>query len=111
MIRFVCVSFVLLFLSNCTQETQNRFSRGIQNWTGTNGVLDVISNGKLMYRFVSIDKLSTAEATGGGVSRPYRFGYGVLDKNHNFRQDEGEKRVYFEFSDYSTNYVFYENPY
>lgn len=111
MIRCVCVSFVLLFLSSCTQETQNRFSRGIQNWTGTNGVLDVISNGKLMYRFVSIDKLSTAEATGGGVSRPYRFGYGVLDKNHNFRQDEGEKRVYFEFSDYSTNYVFYENPY
>jgi hypothetical protein len=24
--------------------------------------------------------------------------------------DPGEKKVYFEFSDYSTSYIFYENP-
>lgn len=103
---------LFLLLTSCTQETQNRIARGIQNWTGTDGVLDVLSDGKIMYRFIMIDKLSTASATqGAGGSRPYRFGYGVLDKNQNFRQDPGEKKVYFEISDYSTNYVFYESPY
>jgi len=101
----------LLILGSCTQEIQNRISRGIQNWTGTNGVLDIISEGKLMYRFIKIDKMSTARATGdGGVNRPYRFGYGVLDVNQNMIQDPGEKKVYFEVSDYSTSYVFYEKP-
>jgi len=28
----------------------------------------------------------------------------------NFSADAGEKKVYFEFSDYSTSYVFFENP-
>lgn len=26
--------------ASCTQEQQNKISRDIQNWTGTNGVLD-----------------------------------------------------------------------
>jgi len=34
----------------------------------------------------------------------------VLDENLNDTKDAGEKRVYFEFSDYSTSYVFYESP-
>jgi len=34
----------------------------------------------------------------------------VLDANHNGEKDAGEKKVYFEFSDYSTNYIFFENP-
>jgi hypothetical protein len=42
--------------------------------------------------------------------RPYRFGYGVLDENFNGIKDTNEKKVYFEFSDYSTSYIFYENP-
>jgi len=102
----------LLVLTSCTQETQNRISRGIQNWTGTNGVLDIISDGKVLYRFIQIDKMTTGLATGAGntESRAYRFGYGVLDKNQNFQKDSDEKKVYFEISDYSTNYVFYENP-
>jgi hypothetical protein len=102
-----------LVASSCTQETQNRLSRGIQNWTGTDGVLDVISDGKLMYRFIKIDKLTTASSTGvgsSGESRAYRFGYGILDKNFNLVPDDDEKKVYFEVSDYSTQYVFYENP-
>lgn len=106
--------FVLLVISltSCTQEVQNRISRSIQNWTGTNGVLDVISDGKVMYRFIKIDKLSTAAATSEkGVARPYRFGYGVFDANLNWRQDKGEEKIYFEISDYSTNYVFYEMPF
>ena len=52
-----------------------------------------------------------AQSTQGTVvQRPYRYGYGVLDANLNFSADAGEKKVYFEFSDYSTSYVFFENP-
>jgi hypothetical protein len=102
--------FSILVLS-CTQEIQNKVSRSIQNWTGTDGVLDVISDGKVMYRFIKIDKISTAQATGDReTTRPYRYGYGVLDVNQNFTQDENERKIYFEFSDFSTSYVFYENP-
>ena len=96
--------------SSCTQEQQNKISRSIQNWTGTNGVLDIISGGKLMYRFIQIDKLTTATATDGKDSRPYRYGYGVMDLNFNFIPDANEKKTYFEVSDYSTEYIFYEGP-
>lgn len=100
-----------LFLSACTQETQNKFGRAVQNWTGTNGILEVYAGDKLVKRFIEIDKLSTAVATKGNVPRPYRFGYGVLDSNLNGVADAKEgKKVYFEFSDYSTSYIFYEKP-
>lgn len=100
-----------LALSGCTQESQNQIGRSIQNWTGTNGVLDVYAGEKLVMRFIQIDKLSTALSTTGKKekARPYRFGYGIHDRNFNFRADPGEKKVYFEVSDYSTPYVFYEN--
>ncbi len=100
----------VLFAFSCTQETQNRLSRNIQNWTGADGVLDIFSDGQLMYRFIKIDKISTAHGTDDALPRPYRFGYGVFDKNQNMKVDPGEKKVYFEISDYSTAYVFYENP-
>ncbi|MBC7532762.1 MAG: hypothetical protein H7318_14410 [Oligoflexus sp.] len=104
-------SLLFLGLLGCTQESQNKISRSVQNWTGTNGVLDVISSGKLMYRFINIDKMTTADATGGGgESRAYRYGYGVMDANFNYVADPGEKKLYFEISDYSTSYIFYENP-
>ena len=74
------VGVLALVSVSCTQEVQNKISRSIQNWTGTDGVLDVISDGKLMYRFIGIDKMSTAQGTSDKeVARPYRFGYGVLD--------------------------------
>ena len=83
----------------------------MQNWTGVNGVLEVYAGDKVVRRFLEVDKLTTATATEGGSEyRPYRFGYGILDKNLNEQKDPGEKRVYFEFSDYSTNYVFFANP-
>ena len=79
---------------------------------GTNGVLDIMSGNNIMHRFIKIDKLTTATATQDPTSsRPFRFGYGVYDENKNFKQDENEKKVYFEISDYATNYVFYENPF
>lgn len=100
---------LLLFLGGCTQETQNSLSRSLQNWTGTDGVLDVYAGDKLVKRFIKIDKISTAFGSNDDQLRPYRYGYGIDDKNLNLKQDPGEKKVYFEFSDYSTSYIFYEN--
>jgi len=97
-----------MFIAACTQETQNELSRSLQNWTGTNGVLDIYAGEKLVMRFIKIDKISTAYGTQDKAPRPYRYGYGYVDENFNFKVDSGEK-VYFEISDYSTNYVFYEN--
>lgn len=109
-ILFSAILALPLLNSGCTQEVQNKISRSIQNWTGTNGVLDVISEGKVMYRFINIDKLTTASATGGGEARSYRFGYGAMDRNLNYKADPDEKVLYFEISDFATNYIFYENP-
>jgi hypothetical protein len=100
----------LTFLITGCEEKQNKINRYIQNWTGVNGVLEVYAGDKLVKRFIKIDKLSTANATEGNFSRPYRYGYGILDENLNFQADSNEKKVYFEFSDYSTSYIFFENP-
>lgn len=100
----------LLVLTACTQERQNQIRRDIQNWTGTNGVLEIYAGGNLVRRFLKIDKMSTALGTDDNAPRSYRFGYGVLDENLNGQVDPGEKRVYFEISDYATNYVFFESP-
>jgi hypothetical protein len=105
---FLVLAF--LVLGGCTQEAQNKFGRAVQNWTGTNGVLEVYAGDKLVRRFLKIDKLSTAVATDGKLDRPYRFGYGILDENLNGVVDSNEKKVYFEFSDYSTSYIFFEDP-
>ena len=99
-----------LLLGSCTQEQQNKLGREIQNWTGTNGVLEVYAGDKLARRFLKVDKLSTAMATDTPTqARAYRFGYGVLDENLNMAVDAGEKRVYFEVGEHA-NYVFFESP-
>ena len=108
-LSFVAIVAAAVVLAACTQEQQNKLGRGIQNWTGTNGVLEVYASDKVVKRFLKVDKLSTALGTDDKLPRAYRFGYGVLDENLNFVADPGEKRVYFEVSDYST-YVFFENP-
>jgi len=108
--KFIFGFATLFFFSACTQEVQNQVGRAVQNWTGTDGVLDVYAGEILVKRFIKIDKLSTAIGTSDSQVRPYRYGYGYLDVNQNLRVDEGEKKVYFEFSDYSTSYIFYENP-
>ena len=59
---------------------------------------------------MGIDKLITAMGTNDDLPRPYRFGYGVLDTILNGQKNPGEQQVYFEFSDYSTLYIFCENP-
>ena len=108
--KIIAVIALVSLNVGCTQEIQNKFGRAVQNWTGTDGILDVYAGEKLVKRFIKVDKLSTATGTSDSVTRPYRFGYGVLDENQNQKVDEGEKRVYFEFSDYSTSYIFYEKP-
>lgn len=100
----------LLLMAGCTQESQNEIRRSIQNWTGTNGILEIYAGEKLVRRFIKIDKISTAYGTDDAKPRPYRYGYGVLDENLNAVADDGEKRVYFEVSDYATSYVFFESP-
>ncbi len=93
----------------CTQETQNKLGRAVQNWTGTNGVLEVYAGDHVVKRFLQIDKLSTALGTDDGTPREYRFGYGVLDANLNGVADPGERKIYFEVGGFST-YVFFEDP-
>ncbi|RXJ87581.1 hypothetical protein [Arcobacter sp. CECT 8985] len=107
---FLLLGLLIVLFTGC-EEKKNKINRYLQNWTGVNGVLEVYAGDKLVRRFIKIDKLSTAVGTEEKTSRPYRYGYGVLDLNKNFKVDNNEKKVYFEFSDYSTNYVFFENPY
>jgi hypothetical protein len=109
-ILLLTAALTVVLAVGCTQETQNKIGRSFQNWTGANGVLDIYAGDKLVMRFIEIDKLTTAGATQGSGSRPYRFGYGIMDKNLNGQKDPGERKVYFEISDYSTNYVFYGDP-
>ena len=107
---FVALAVAIFSFKFFSQETQNRFSRALQNWTGTNGVLEIYAGDKLVRRFIKIDKISTATGTENNRDRPYRFGYGVLDEDLDGVADPEEKKVYFEFSDYSTSYIFYESP-
>jgi len=107
--RLLAVAALVAGLAACTQEQQNKLGRDIQNWTGTNGVLEVYGGDKVVRRFLKVDKLSTALGTDDNRPRAYRFGYGVLDENLNFQVDAGEKKVYFEVGD-MTHYVFFENP-
>jgi len=98
-LRNLAAVAMVLVLAACTQESQNKIGRSIQ-----------YAGEQLVKRFMQIDKLTTAAGTTNGADRPYRFGYGILDANLNGKADSGEKKVYFEFSDYSTSYIFYENP-
>ena len=105
----ISTAAAIALLAGCTQEQQNKLGRDIQNWTGTNGVMEVYAGDKVVRRWLKVDKVSTAMGTDDNRPRAYRFGYGVLDENLNFVVDPNEKKVYFEVSDFST-YVFFENP-
>jgi hypothetical protein len=107
---FVAILGLTVLTLGCTQEQQNKISRDIQNYTGTNGVLEIYSGDKIVRRFIKVDKMSTAMGTSDGQPRPYRYGYGYLDENLNMQVEPTEKKVYFEISDYSTSYIFFESP-
>lgn len=107
--RSFLMTLAALALVGCTQERQNQIRREIQNWTGTDGVMEIYAGSQVVKRFLKVDKLSTALGTDDRAPRTYRFGYGVLDENLNGQVDPGEKRVYFEVGDFNA-YVFFENP-
>jgi hypothetical protein len=109
-LRIALAILSMCTLAACTQEQQNKLRRDVQNWTGTNGVLEIYAGEKVVRRFLKVDKLSTAYGTDDRTPRPYRYGYGILDENLNGAADREERRVYFEMSEYSTSYVFYESP-
>ena len=108
--KLILIPVLAAAIAGCTQETQNKLGRAVQNWTGTDGILEIYAGNKLVKRFMEIDKLSTAMGTQDGIPRSYRFGYGVLDANLNGVVEQGENKVYFEFSDYSTSYIFHDDP-
>ncbi len=108
--RLLLLCCMVAITASCTKEQQNKISRSVQNWTGTNGVLEFYAGDKLVRRFIQIDKITTAMGTDDNKPRSYRYGYGVLDENFNMVADPGEKKVYFEISDYGSNYIFFENP-
>ena len=64
MLKILGLFIAIISFSSCTQEFQNQVSRDVQNWTGANGVLDIVSAGKVMYRFIDVDKVSAAKGTG-----------------------------------------------
>ena len=67
--RYLMAAAAVLALAACTQETQNEIGRAVQNWTGTNGVLEVYAGPQLVKRFINIDKLSTASGTKDGLPK------------------------------------------
>jgi hypothetical protein len=107
--RHALLVAALLSVLSCTQEQRNRFGRGVQNWTGSDGVLEIYAGDKVVRRFLKVEKLSTAMGTDDGRPRDYRYGFGVFDENLNMVADPGEKKVYFEISNH-TNMVFFESP-
>ena len=92
-------------------ERINIVGRTIETTFGLdNGVVEVYSEGVLIKRFLKVEKLTTAYGTYEKRVRPYRFGYGYIDKNLDGILNKDEKRlgkVYFEIPIYAT-YIFYD---
>ncbi|WP_029520062.1 hypothetical protein [Persephonella sp. IF05-L8] len=92
-------------------ERINIIGRTIETTIGfDNGVVEFYSCGKLVKRFLKVEKLTTARGTYQKETRPYRFGYGYLDKNLDGVLNKDEKRlgkVYFEIPS-QRDYIYYD---
>ncbi len=92
-------------------ERINIIGRTIETTIGfDNGVVEFYSCGKLVKRFLKVEKLTTARGTYQKETRPYRFGYGYLDKNLDGILNKDEKRlgkVYFEIPS-QRDYIYYD---
>ncbi len=110
-IFFLLILGVVLYLKFFFgQERINKISRAISTTLGVNGVVEVYSGGKLIKRFLQVEKLSTAYGTLDKKPRPYRYGFGYVDSNLDgiLQQEEKKKgKSYFEVPEYST-YLYYE---
>jgi len=107
---FILIGFYIYRLL-FSPERVNLIGRTIETTLGfDNGIVEIYSNGKLIKRFLKVEKLTTARGTYQNVTRPYRFGYGYLDKNLDGVVNRDEKKlgkVYFEIPIY-IDYVFYD---
>ena len=92
-------------------ERINIIGRTIETTIGfENGVVEFYSCGKLIKRFLKVEKLTTARGTYQKQTRPYRFGYGYIDKNLDGILNKDEKRlgkVYFEIPS-QRDYIYYD---
>ncbi len=92
-------------------ERINIIGRTIETTFGfKNGVVEFYSCGKLVKRFLKVEKLTTAKGTYEKQTRPYRFGYGYIDENLNGVLDKKEKekgKSYFEIPSYG-DYIYYD---
>ncbi|MBK3332513.1 hypothetical protein GWK41_05490 [Persephonella atlantica] len=97
-----------LFLS---PERINIIGRTIETTIGfDNGVVEFYSGGVLVKRFLKVEKLTTAKGTYEKQTRPYRFGYGYIDKNLDGVLNKDEKKlgkVYFEIPS-PRDYIYYD---
>ncbi len=53
-LTLILASSLVLLVSACTQESQNKLGRAVQNWTGTDGVLEIYAGDKLVKRFMHV---------------------------------------------------------
>ncbi len=110
---FLIILFVLFWVYRLifSPERLNIIGRTVETTFGLdNGVVEIYSEGKLIKRFLKVEKLTTAYGTYKNEVRPYRFGYGYIDKNLDGILNRNEKRlgkVYFEIPIYST-YIYYD---
>ncbi|WP_297454869.1 hypothetical protein [Persephonella sp.] len=92
-------------------ERINIIGRTIETTIGfENGVVEFYSCGKLIKRFLKVEKLTTATGTYQKQTRPYRFGYGYIDKNLDGILNKDEKKlgkVYFEIPS-QRDYIYYD---
>ncbi len=111
---FLVIVFIVIFYIYrllFSPERINIIGRTIETTLGfDNGVVEIYSDGKLIKRFLKVEKLTTAKGTYQKETRPYRFGYGYLDKNLDGIVNRDEKelgKVYFEIPIY-IDYIFYD---
>ncbi|NPA12639.1 MAG: hypothetical protein GXO45_01490 [Aquificae bacterium] len=92
-------------------ERLNIVSRTIETTIGfKHGVVEIYSCGKLVKRFLKVEKLTTATGTYQNTTRPYRFGYGYLDANLDGVLNKEEKlagKRYFEIPSF-IDYIYYD---
>ncbi|SNZ09918.1 hypothetical protein SAMN06265182_1663 [Persephonella hydrogeniphila] len=92
-------------------ERINILGRTIETTLGfENGIVEFYSCGKLIKRFLKVEKLTTAKGTYEKQTRPYRFGFGYIDINLDgiLNKNEKEKgKVYFEIPS-QRDYIYYD---
>ncbi len=113
LVLFIFLALGLFFLYRIffAPERLNIISRTIETTLGfENGVVEFYSGGVLVKRFLKVEKLTTAKGTYEKATRPYRFGYGYIDKDLDGVLDKDEKKlgkVYFEIPS-PRDYVYYD---